>query len=450
MPNKKQSKEVKANETKLQRSYASEITPKDAGKTVFLEGWAADTRALGKINFLVLRDISGEIQVTAIKGTASDKIFNLIKEIQKESVVSVKGKVVESRQAPGGREIVPEEIIVLNPSEAVLPIDISNYSKTEMPKRLDWRFLDTRRTSISPIFKIRSKIMRNIVDFFDSNKFININTPKITKLGLESGAELFQLMYFGKSAYLAQSPQLYKQMFVVGGFERVYEIGTVFRAEKSNTTRHLTEFTGIDFEMGFIKDENDVMDTVEKMLKYVIENVKKECENELKILKVELKIPKKIPRIDIRDARKILAAKGKKLPEDEDLDADAEKIMGDYALEKYGEEFVFITNYPFKKRPFYHMKPDNDKKGTRSFDLLWKGVEVATGAQREHRFNILEKQAKEKGVKLDPIYAEIFKFGCPPHGGVGFGLDRLTQRMLNLENIREALLLTRDPERLTP
>jgi aspartyl-tRNA synthetase len=319
-----------------------------------------------------------------------------------------------------------------------------------MPKRLDWRFLDTRRINISSIFKIRSKIMKNLVAFFDSNRFININTPKITKLGLESGAELFQLMYFGKPAYLAQSPQLYKQMFVVGGLERVYEIGPVFRAEKSNTTRHLTEFTGIDFEMGFIRDENDIMDIIEKMLKYVIENVKKECERELKTLKVELKVPGKIPKIDIRELKKILAAKGKKLKDDDDLDAEAEKMAGEYALEKFGEEFIFVTNYPAAKRPFYHMRPDNDKKGTRSFDLLWRGVEVATGAQREHRYNILEKQAKEKGIKIDPIYAEIFKFGAPPHGGVGFGLDRLTQRMLNLENIREAILLTRDPERLTP
>jgi len=224
----------------------------------------------------------------------------------------------------------------------------------------------------------------------------------------------------------------------------------VFRAEKSNTTRHLTEFTGIDFEMGFINDENDVMDIIEKMLKYVLENVKKECSQELKLMKVELKIPEKIPKINIKEARAILAAKGKKIPEDEDLDAEAEKIMGDYVLENYGSEFVFMTNYPFKKRPFYHMKPDNDKKGTRSFDLLWKGVEIATGAQREHRFDVLKKQAEEKGMKLDPIYSEIFKFGAPPHGGVGFGLDRLTARMLNLDNIREAILLTRDPERLTP
>ncbi len=431
----------------MERTYANEVK---SGKEVNVKGWVADTRALGKLMFLVLRDVSGIVQITAHKDKVKEKVFETIKKISKESVISVTGKVVESKQAPGGREIVPEEIEILSESDPVLPIDISDFSKTEMPKRLDWRFLDTRRKNISAIFKIRAKIFKNLVDFFDSKKFIDVNTPKITKLGLESGAELFQLMYFGKPAYLAQSPQPYKQMFVAGGLERVYEIGPVFRAEKSNTTRHLTEFTGVDFEMGFIKDENDVMDMIEEMLKYIIENVKKDCKNELDILKVDLKIPKKIPRVEMKEIKSMLAKKGKKLKEDDDLDAESEKIVGDYALEKFKEEFIFVTNYPFKKRPFYHMKPEHDKNGTRSFDLLWRGVEVATGAQREHRFEILEKQAKEKGMKLDSIYAEIFKYGCPPHGGVGFGLDRLTQRMLNLDNVRESLLLTRDPERLTP
>jgi aspartyl/asparaginyl-tRNA synthetase len=239
-------------------------------------------------------------------------------------------------------------------------------------------------------------------------------------------------------------------MFVHGGFERVLEIGQVYRAEKSNTTRHLTEFTGVDFEMGFIKDENDVMDVIENMFKYVIEKVKEERKEELKLLNIELKVPKKIPRIQMGELKKILAKKGKKLSEDDDLDAEAETIIGEYILKEYGEEFVFVTNYPAKVRPFYHMRPDKDPKGTRSFDLLWRGVEIATGAQREHRLDILQKQAKEKGVKIPDIYEKIFRYGAVPHGGVGFGLDRITQRMLNLDNIREALLLTRDTSRVSP
>jgi len=434
----------------LERTYINDITEKSEGKEVLIKGWVHEIRDLGKLKFMLVRDVSGIIQIVAHKEKTEKKLFESLCNVYKESCAEILGKVKASKQATGGREIVPEKFNIISQSLPVLPVDTSDFSKTDIAKRLDWRFLDTRRKNISAIFKIRSKIFKNLVNFFNENRFIDINTPKMTRLGLESGAELFQLMYFGKPAFLAQSPQLYKQMFVVGGFERVYEIGPVFRAEKSHTTRHLTEFTGIDFEMGFIKDENDIMDLIEKMMKQLIENIKKECHEELKLVNAELKVPAEIPRIDMKEIKKMLEKEGKKLKEDDDLDAEAEQLIGKIIEKKYNSEFVFVTNYPFSKRPFYHMRPDNDKKGTRSFDLLWKGVEIATGAQREHRIDILEKQAKEKKIKIDPIYSEIFKYGCPPHGGVGFGLDRLTARMLNLENVREAILLPRDPERLTP
>jgi aspartyl-tRNA synthetase len=421
---------------------------KSEKETVEIAGWADNVRELGKIRFLILRDISGEIQIVAVKDKVDKKVFEEIGKISRESVVYIKGKVKESKQAPGQKEIVPEYIEVLNSAEDI-PIDLSENSKTELPKRLDWRFLDTRRKNVSAIFKVRSSIYKNIVDFYFKEGFTIINTPKITTIGLESGAESFVVNYFDKKAVLAQSPQFYKQMFAVGGFERVMEIGAVYRAEKSHTTRHLTEFTGVDFEMGFIKDENDVMDMIESMFKYVIGRVKEEGKNELKILKVDLKIPKKIPRIPLPELKKMLAKKGKKLSEEDDLDAEAERMIGEYVLKEFGEEFVFVTNYPAKVRPFYHMRPVN-KKETRSFDLLWGGVEIATGAQREHRLEILQNQAKEKGIKIPKIYEDIFRYGAMPHGGVGFGLDRITQRMLNLDNTREAVLLPRDVERLTP
>lgn len=416
---------------------------------VEVAGWADGVRELGKIRFLVLRDASGVIQITAVKGKVKDEIFEAIGKISRESVVYVKGSVKDAKQAPGGKEIVPSEVYLSSIAEDI-PIDISEYSKTELPKRLDYRFLDTRRTVTSAIFKVRSSIYRHVVDFFSNERFVIINTPKITTIGLESGAESFVVNYFDKKAVLAQSPQFYKQMFVNGGFERVMEIGAVYRAEKSHTTRHLTEFTGIDFEMGFIKDENDVMDTIENMFKYVIEKVKTEREEELKLLKVELKLPKKIPRIPMPELKKMLAKKGKKLSEDDDLDAEAERMIGDYILKEFGEEFVFVTRYPSKVRPFYHMYHEDNKKETKSFDLLWRGVEIATGAQREHRLKILQEQAKAKGIKIPQIYEDIFRYGVIPHGGVGFGLDRITQRMLNLDNTREAVLLPRDVERLTP
>jgi len=431
--------------------YTGEIKSSLEGKKITLRGWAHELRDLAKIKFVLLRDEEGIIQCAVKAG----KAFDSFGELSQESVIEIignvkKAQVKSSEVSVKDFEIEVVELKLLNKAE-VLPIQVVEKDiDTGLAKRLDYRFIDTRKRNISAIFKIRSSIYKNIVDFFDKENFVIINTPKITTIGLESGADSFVVDYFGKKAILAQSPQFYKQMFANGGFVRVMEIGQVYRAEKSNTTRHLTEFTGVDFEMGFIKDENDIMDIIEKMFKYVITNVKEEKREELKLLNIELKIPKKIPRISMVELKKMLVKKGKKLKDDDDLDAEAEKIIGEYILKEFGEEFVFVTEYPFARRPFYHMKPENNPKSTRSFDLLWNGVEIATGAQREHRLNILQKQAKEKGVKIPKIYEDIFRYGAIPHGGVGFGLDRITQRMLNLENIRESLLLTRDVDRLTP
>lgn len=433
----------------MERTCIVDILKGDKIGKVLVEGWVHDDRDLGKIRFILVRDRTGVIQITAPKAAVSADVYKQM-SVQRESTVRIEGTVKDSKQAPGGKEVIPDSITLITKSEHPLPIDTTDFSKTELPKRLDYRFLDTRGKTTSAIFKVRSSIYKNIINFFDGQGFTIINTPKITTIGLESGAESFVVNYFDKKAVLAQSPQFYKQMFVMGGFERVLEIGQVYRAEKSHTTRHLTEFTGVDFEMGFIKDENDVMDMIEKMMIYVISHVKEERKQELELLKVEVKTPKKIPRIPMDELKKTLVKQGKKLAEDDDLDAEAEKMIGEYILKEFGEEFVFVTDYPAKVRPFYHMRPEKNPNGTRSFDLLWRGVEVATGAQREHRLEILQKQAKEKGVKIPPIYEEIFKFGAIPHGGVGFGLDRMTQRMLNLDNVREALLLPRDTDRLTP
>ena len=299
---------------------------------------------------------------------------------------------------------------------------------------------------------MRSKIYSKTVEFFEKEGFIAIQTPKLTASGVESGAEEFKIPYFGKTASLAQSPQVYKQMFVVAGLEKVYEIAPIFRAEKSHTPRHLTEFIGIDMEMGFIKDEHDVMAVVEAYVKFLLAEIKESCKDELAVLGVTIDVPKNIPRLSIVEARKILKEQKKIIPEDEDLDAEAERLIGEYVEKKYKSDFVFMLDYPWKKRPFYHMRPEGNKHVTKSFDLLYKGVEIGTGAQREHRLEILEAQAKEKGIELKKMqfYRDIFRFGVPPHGGVGLGLDRIAQRLLNLENIREAILLPRDPERLTP
>jgi nondiscriminating aspartyl-tRNA synthetase len=420
---------------------------KKEGKTVLLAGWVKQLKSMGNLAFITLRDSTGNIQLIVIKKNI--KNFNEIQKLTRESAIQVKGTIKKSKLKSKENELVVEEIEILNKAKTPLPIDLGAET-TNIDKRLDNRFLDTREEKTNAIFRIRSKIIKITTNFFDKENFININSPKLTCMGAESGAQLFNVQYFAKKAFLSQSPQIYKQMFVAGGFEKVYEIAPVFRAEKSHTTRHLTEFTGIDMEMGFIKDEHDIMDVVEELMNDIVKRLRKECKEELKLLNVEMNLPKKIPRITMKEAKDLLKKKGKNIPKDDDLDPKSEKILGEIALKKYKSDFIFITNYPWKIRPFYHMKKDKD--GTKSFDLIHSGLESATGAQREHRLDILESQAEEKKISLKGMepYLAIFKYGCPPHGGVGLGLDRIVQGILKIDNIRECILLPRDPERITP
>jgi len=441
-----------------ERIYTKDVS-KYIDKEITVMGWVYNIRDLKKIKFIILRDCTGTVQAIALSNEIDGQLFESISRIKPESVVKIKGRVNENKQAKQGYELVIREIEVLSPCLFnKLPIDLSPATTSSLDKRLDNRFLDTRRPEINAIFRIRSQIFKATVEYLDSQGFTKIETPKLTVLGLEepgnekSGADLFEVDYFGKKVYLAQSPQLYKQMFVAGGFERVYDIGPVFRAEESHTTRHLTEFTGIDLEMAFIKNENDIMDIVEGLITHITMQVNKTCDRELKLLGKKISIPKKIPRIQFEDIRKLLKDMGKEIDEEDDLDPEAERMLSQYVKDKFDEEFVFALGYPFSKRPFYHMRPEDNPKSTCSFDLLYNGIEIATGSQREHRLGILAKQAKEKGLNLDnmPDYKKIFESGCPPHGGVGLGLDRLTEKLLKLNNIREAVLLPRDPERVRP
>ena len=438
----------------LRTHTCGELRAADEGKTVTLCGWLDSQRVQGKLSFVLLKDRYGTTQVFV-----NPELTKQAGEIPAQSVVLIEGVVKKRPENQVRKDIITGEIEVsasrldvISRSETPLPIDISEESTTNIDKRIDYRFLDVRRQKVQAIFKIRSRVVAATVEFFTKENFININTPKLTKSGVESGAEEFKFEYFGKKASLAQSPQVYKQMFVVSGLERVFEIGPIFRAEKSHTTRHLTEFIGLDFEMGFIKDEHDVMDVIEKYFQHLIAAMNRECAAELKILSAELRAPGKMPRLDVSEIRKIMKEKGKTVPENEDLDAEGEKMLGEYVREKYGSEFVFVLNYPWNKRPFYHMKPEGQPNGTKSFDLIYNGVEIATGAQREHRLDVLEKQCAEKGIDLQKLdfYRNIFRYGAVPHGGVGLGIDRIVEQMLHLGNIREAILLPRDPDRLTP
>ena len=435
----------------MERTLIKNI-PEKKNKDIIVKGWVQDFRNLNKLKFIILRDRTGLGQLIALKDETPQDIYEKITDLPQETVIEVKGLVVENKQSRFGYEVQIKDIKIITKAKTPMPIDNSDKSNTTIDKRTDYRFLDTRNVKHSARYKVRGKITRILTDFFEKEGFTNIQTSKLTKIGVESGAELFKVNYFGDSVYLSQSPQVYKQMFVAGGFERVFEIGPVFRAEKSNTTRHLTEFTGVDFEMGFIENMSDVMDLIEEMIKDLITNLKTAAKDELELLQIELNIPEKIPRITMKEAKKILKEKGKELTEEDDLDSEAERMLGEYAKEEHKTDFIFITKYPWAVRPFYHMRPDDNREETESFDLLYNGVEIATGAQREHRLEILDAQAKEKGLNLNEMekYKEIFEYGMPPHGGAGFGLDRITQRLLGLDNVREVVLLPRDPDRKTP
>lgn len=438
----------------LRTHTCGELSKANAGETVTLAGWVNSIRISGKIGFIDIRDRYGKTQVFLNKVLAEKAT-----EYHKEDFILIKGEVKARPEnqvketGTGEIELSASEVTILNPSDTPLPIEVIEETTTNIDKRLDNRFLDVRRESIKAIFAVRSQIYASTVAFFIKEGFFNIQSPKLTASGVESGAEEFKIPYFGKQAALAQSPQVYKQMFVVGGFDKVFELGTVFRAEKSHTTRHLTEFTGIDFEMSCIENEHDIMDVIEKYMKYLISEIKTSKVKELELLKVEISDVNKIPRLTMDEVKHWLKdTKGKILNVEDDLDSEAEKLLGELVKEKYGSDFVFVTEYPWSVRPFYHMKPEGKADKTKSFDLIFRGVEISTGAQREHRLEILEKQCEEKGIDLKKMgfYRDIFRYGCPPHGGVGMGLDRITSRLLNLDNVREAILLPRDPDRLTP
>ena len=407
---------------------------------------------MGGVIFIVVRDRSGRIQVVA-KRNVSEKAFKTARDLGQEDVILVKGKIVESKVSLGGKEIVTEDIKPIALSAKPIPIDPHDWEKTSLSKRLDWRFLDLREPRNTIAFRVADLIVNSLREFYRERGFIEIFTPKIVAEATEGGAEVFPVIYFEKNAFLAQSPQLYKQMMMAAGFERVFEVGPAYRAEKHHTTRHLTEYESIDIEMSFIEDHEDVMRTVEKAVIYTINRVGEKYSNQIRdYFQVDLKVPKHVPRITLADGHKLLREKGFKPKDPLDLDTEGERKLGEIVEEEYDVQLFYVTDYPWESRPFYTMKKPENPFYTRSYDLIYKGLELVSGSQREHRYEMLRKQIIEKG--LDPesfdFYLKFFKYGTPPHGGAGLGLERFVMRILELRNIREARLLPRDPERITP
>ncbi|MEU6210455.1 aspartate--tRNA(Asn) ligase [Streptomyces sp. NPDC047023] len=420
-------------------------------QTVSVSGWVNALRLQRKMQFVILRDHSGMVQVTHQRD--GGLLEAVVESLTPESAVRITGRVVDASQVKlGGLEIVPESVEVLNLAETPLPID----EHTGPEHRLDWRFLDVRkRETAQLVFAVQTTLEQGLREYAMENGCTEMHTPKLMGTASESGAEVFKLGYFDRSAYLAQSPQFYKQMAVAAGIDRVFEIGPVFRAEPSFTSRHATEFTGVDVELSWIDDVEDVMIFEERMLAHAIAKVAGvHGERIREVFGIEVAVPETpFPRITMAEAQELLRAGGWD-PEGvkEDLDPDGERRIAAHMKAQTGHEFAFITHYPASIRPFYHMRPADRADLTLSFDLLWKGLEITTGAQREHRSDVLLKQAEEKGMSTEPMqdYLNIFRFGCPPHGGLGAGLGRILMVMLGLDSIREAAFLFRGPNRLTP
>ncbi len=433
--------------------YSSQINEELNGKRVKVAGWVYEIKDLGGIKFLWIKDREGIVQITAPKKKVAPELFAIIPKLKAEDVVAVEGIVSFTPKAKLGFEILPERIEVLSRARTPLPLDPAGKVKAELDTRLDNRFIDLRKPEIMAIFKIRSGVFRAVREFFHREGFIEIHTPKIIATATEGGTELFPMKYFEKDAFLAQSPQLYKQIMMASGLDRVYEIAPIFRAEEHNTTRHLNEAWSIDAEMAFIENEEEVMGLLEKLVAYTIRYVRENNGKELEILSFELEEPK-LPfrRISYTKALEILADLGKEIPWGEDIDTEGEKMLGGYIKENYDEDLYFLYQYPSEAKPFYIMKYDKKPEISRSFDLEYRGVEITSGGQREHRHDILVEQIREKGLNPESFefYLKAFRYGMPPHGGFGLGAERLIKQMLNLGNIREVILFPRDRKRLTP
>ncbi len=432
----------------MRTQYSNEITPSLDGKSVSLCGWIHEIRDMGKLKFLILRDRGGFIQITAKAGTCDQSVLNTINEVSRESVVDIKGIVRKNEKAPNNVEISPVSIDIISKSGSPLPLDVTAKVDADIDTRLNNRFMDLRKPEIAAIFKIRSKILSAGREFLLKNGFIEIHTPKIIASASEGGTELFPISYFDREAYLAQSPQLYKQMMMSSGFDRVYEITNYFRAEEHDTRRHLNEVVAIDAEISFIKDENDVMGFLEGLILSIIKSAA-ECKTELDILKKEINVPGDIKKITYDKALKLLEENGKVVPWGADIDTEGEKFLGDIVMKRYNSGLCFITRYPLRIKPFYTMPHDSEY--SRSFDLEYKGVEISSGGQRIHDYNLLVERIKE--CNLNPenfgFYLNAFRYGMPPHGGFGLGIERVMMQLLDL-SIREVVLFPRDRHRLTP
>lgn len=427
------------------------ITTNEYDKEVTVEGWAQEVRNLGGISFLILRDRYGLVQITAPKKKIAPEVMQAITSLSRESVVRVTGTVKASAQVKSGYEIIPSSVIVQSSALTPLPMGVVDKVDVEAETRFNHRYMDLRKPEARAVFEIKSLTLRLIDEYMADNGFVEVFTPKLVASGAEGGSTLFKIDYFGKPAYLAQSPQLYKQMLMSTGLDRVFEIGPAFRAEPSDTARHVSEFISFDGEMSHIDSQTDVMQMIEGCMQYVISEVLVRGSRSLDVLGTQVVLPKApFPVVSYEKAIGMVQGAGFKIELGEDLGTEGEKMLGDLMAQD-GHEMYWIAEYPEEAKPFYIM----EKEGTPysfSFDLDYKGQEISSGGQREHRYDRLVQRMEKKG--LDPrsfeFYLNAFAYGMPSHGGWGIGVERMVQKMLGLNNIRETILFPRDRNRLVP
>lgn len=421
----------------MERIYSNQLKPNREAK---VKGWVENVRNLGNIQFLTIRDREGSVQITAKKSDVSDGVWDTISKLGKEDCVEIEGNVVKSKIAKLGYEIIPSLVKVLAGAEKPLPLD--SHVKSWKDTRFDYRYLDLRDPKVKEIFMIRHKVMGLSHEFFRKNDFVEIHTPVIQAAGAEGGSSLFKFDFYGKEAYLRQSPQLYKQMMMASGLDKVYEIGQAFRAEKFHTRRHISEFMSLDFEIAWIDSEEDVMKVLERMVVYVLKGLNKETDLKLKVPELPFK------RFTYDEVLKVLEKTGVKIKWGEDIEDAQEKKFAEI-MNKKGHEAYFITKFPSKIKPFYIML---DGEVSRGMDLDYMGLELASGGQREHRFDVLVNVMKQKGLnpKDFTFYTNAFRWGMPEHGGIGFGVDRFVKQILDLPDVQEAILFPRTPEKLVP
>lgn len=437
----------------MQEPFTPDELKARIGREVRLEGWVHDVRVLGGISFVLLRSSRGIVQVAVPKKAVSADLFSLVAGLHQEDVISCLGEVKESKAARMGFEIVPKSVDIIARSASPLPLDPRGVTPASLDTRLEWRSLELRRPETTSVFLIENALIQGFEEYLQGTGFIRAFTPSIIGGVSEGGSEVFKIDFYGREAYLRQDPQLHRQLTIAGGFDRIYDMGANWRAELSHTPRHLSEHRTIAPEMAFIADESDTMRVEEGMIVHGLERAIKRCAEQLAVLKKELELPKTpFPEVAFPEVYETLEKLGRRLPKGQDIDDPSLRALAAHVKEETGSDFFFLNRFPSAVKPFYVMRVDEGPEYARSVDLVYKGIELSSGGQREHRHERILSQIREKGYSTDGLewFTEPFRYGVPPHGGFSFGIERFTAYLLGMESVKEAVLFPRDPERLQP